>query len=92
MREVNKYAVRTAEQLPALLKAFRKQAGLTQGQVAMSLGVTQQTLSAMERNAQKVNAERLLQLLGILGVDMVLQTRAHETGQARPTSHGEAGW
>lgn len=92
MREVNKYAVRTAEQLPALLKAFRKQAGLTQGQVAMSLGVTQQTLSAMERNAQKVNAERLLQLLGILGVDMVLQTRGHETGPARPTSHGEAGW
>lgn len=92
MREVSQYAVRTAEQLPALLKAFRKQAGLTQGQVAMSLGVTQQTLSAMERNAQKVNAERLLQLLGILGVDMVLQTRDHETGLARPTSHGEAGW
>lgn len=92
MREVSQYAVRTAEQLPALLKAFRKQAGLTQGQVAMSLGVTQQTLSAMERNAQKVNAERLLQLLGILGVDMVLQTRDHETGLARPTSHREAGW
>lgn len=92
MRDVSQYAVRTAEQLPALLKAFRKQAGLTQGQVAMSLGVTQQTLSAMERNAQKVNAERLLQLLGILGVGMVLQTRGHETGPGRPTSHGEAGW
>lgn len=92
MREVSQYAVRTAKQLPALLKAFRKQAGLTQGQVAMSLGVTQQTLSAMERNAQKVNTERLLQLLGILGVDMVLQTRGLETDPARPTSHGDAGW
>jgi HTH-type transcriptional regulator/antitoxin HipB len=92
MREVNQYPVRTAEQLPALLKAFRKQAGLTQGQVAMSLGVTQQTLSAMERNAQKVNAERLLQLLGILGVDLVLQPRGLETGRARPGSHGGTGW
>jgi len=89
---VSQYAVRTAEQLPALLKAFRKQAGLTQGQVAMSLGVTQQTLSAMERNAQKVNAERLLQLLGILGVEMVLQPRGLETGAARPTPQGNAGW
>jgi HTH-type transcriptional regulator/antitoxin HipB len=92
MREVDQYPVRTAEQLPALLKGFRKQAGLTQGQVAMSLGVTQQTLSAMERNAQKVNAERLLQLLGILGVDMVLQVRGLETGPARPSSHRDAGW
>ncbi|HEU0153454.1 MAG TPA: helix-turn-helix transcriptional regulator [Arenimonas sp.] len=89
---MDQYPVRTAEQLPALLKGFRKQAGLTQGQVAMSLGVTQQTLSAMERNAQKVNAERLLQLLGILGVDMVLQVRGLETGPARPSSHGDAGW
>lgn len=92
MREVSLYTVRTAEHLPALLKAFRKQAGLTQGQVAASLGVTQQTLSAMERNAQKVSAERLLQLLGILGVEMVLQPRGLDTGPARPTSHGEAGW
>jgi len=92
MREVSEYILRTAEQLPALLKAFRKHAGLTQGQVAARLGVTQQTLSAMERNAQKVNAERLLQLLGILGVEMVLQPRGLDTGPARPAPHGGAGW
>lgn len=92
MREVSQYTLRTAEQLPALLKAFRKHAGLTQGQVAASLGVTQQTLSAMERNAQKVSAERLLQLLGILGVDMVLQPRGLEPGAARPATQGGAGW
>lgn len=55
MREVNRYPVRTPEQLPALLKAFRKQAGLTQGQLALRLGVTQQTFSALERNAHKVD-------------------------------------
>ena len=74
------YSVHAAEQLPALLKAFRKSAGLTQGEVAARLGVTQQTLSALERNAQKVSAERLLQLLGILGVDMVLQGKPVSPG------------
>ena len=70
---MNAYVVHAAEQLPALLKAFRKQAGLTQGEAAALLGVTQQTFSALERNAQKVSADRLLHLLGILGVEMVLQ-------------------
>ena len=67
------FTVRTAEQLPVLLQAFRKQAGLTQSAVAMRMGITQQTLSALERNAEKVSAERLLTLLGILGVELVLR-------------------
>lgn len=86
------YVVRTAEQLPALLKAFRKESGLTQTQVATSLGVTQQTLSALERNAQKMSAGRLLHLLGILGVEMVLQPKAVVPASA-PGAKGEAaGW
>jgi HTH-type transcriptional regulator/antitoxin HipB len=67
------FTVRTAAQLPALLQAFRKQAGLTQADTALRLGVTQQSLSALERNAAKVSADRLLELLGILGVELVLR-------------------
>ncbi len=82
---MQQYVVHAAAQLPALLKAFRKQAGLTQGQAAIRLGVTQQTISALERNAQKVSAERLLHLLGILGVEMVLQEKSASTaGESRP--------
>jgi len=88
MREVNRYPVRTPEQLPALLKAFRKQAGLTQGQLALRLGVTQQTFSALERNAHKVSADRLLQLLSLLGVETVLHARNHD---ATPDS-GDDAW
>lgn len=66
------FTVRTADQLPALLQAFRKQSGLTQSDVALRLGVTQQTYSALERNAANMGAARLLQLLSILGVEMVL--------------------
>ena len=66
------FTVRTAEQLPALLRAFRKEAGLTQSEVALRLGVTQQTYSALERNADTVGAARLLKLLTILGVELAL--------------------
>ena len=66
------FTVRTADQLPTLLKAFRKEAGLTQSEVALRLGVTQQTYSALERNADTVGAARLLKLLNILGVEWVL--------------------
>lgn len=66
------FTVRTADQLPALLQGFRKENGLTQSEVALRLGVTQQTYSALERNAENIGAARLLKLLGILGVEMVL--------------------
>lgn len=82
---MNDFTVRTAEQLPALLKGFRKQAGLTQAAVALRLGVTQQTLSAMERNADKVSADRLLQLLSILGVELVLR-QSSEPGTHTPSA------
>lgn len=69
------FPVRSPDQLPALLQSFRKAAGLTQAETALRLGVTQQTYSALERNASKISAERLLQLLNLLGVEMVLQAK-----------------
>lgn len=80
------FPLRTAAQLPPLLQAFRKAAGLTQREVALRLGVSQQTYSAMERNADKVGAARLLKLLHILGVEVVLAQPA----QAAP-AHSDTG-
>jgi len=86
------YTVRTADQLPALLQAFRKDAGLTQSEAALRLGVTQQTYSALERNAETVGAARLVKLLGILGVELVLskpgatpQTQHADTNPNKPS-------
>ncbi|MBD9382972.1 helix-turn-helix transcriptional regulator [Achromobacter sp. ACM02] len=83
------FTVRTATQLPALLQGFRKEAGLTQAATALRLGVTQQTLSALERNADKVSADRLLQLLSILGVEMVLRQQGAQSG---PETTYEPSW
>ena len=80
------FTVRTTEQLPQLLKALRKNAGLTQADVALRLGVTQQTVSALERNAEAVSAERLMRLLNILGVEWVLRTRS--TAPSDPPAPG----
>lgn len=70
---MSEFPIHTAEQLPALLQAFRKQAGLTQVDTAMRLGVTQQTLSALERHSDKISADRLLQVLSMYGVELVLR-------------------
>lgn len=72
------YHLRIAEQLSILLKAFRKESGLTQSEVALRLGVTQQTYSTFERNAETVGVGRLLKLLGILGVELVLSRPASD--------------
>lgn len=80
------YPLRTAEQLSILLQAFRKESGLTQSEVALRLGVTQQTYSTLERNAENVGVGRLLKLLGILGVELVLSKPAGDTGTTTAAS------
>ena len=86
---MQEFSVHTAEHLSVLLQGFRKQVGLTQSDMAMRLGITQQTLSAFERNADKASADRLLEYLSILGVELVLrQRRAGELARSNP----EADW
>lgn len=79
---MTEFPVRTTDQLPLLIQAFRKQSGMTQAEVALRMGITQQALSSLERNASSVSAGRLLKLFSILRVEMVLRnasppTRAH---------------
>ncbi len=81
---MHQFTLRTAEQLPALLQAYRKDAGLTQSDVALRLGVSQQTYSAMERKADKVGTARLLKLLNILGVELVLAQPTHPSAMPGP--------
>ena len=93
---MNEYPLRTAEQLSALLQAFRKESGLTQSEVALRLGVTQQTYSTLERNAGSVGVARLLKLLGILGVELVLskatRTADSQAVAPRPEPRDKPAW
>lgn len=69
------FFVRITDDLPMMLRAFRKQSGLTQAGVAYRLNITQQMLSKIERNAAAISAARLLRLLSILNVEVVLRDR-----------------
>jgi HTH-type transcriptional regulator/antitoxin HipB len=81
---MSEFPVRTAGQLPTLLQAFRKQSGLTQADTAKRLGISQQALSNLERHADKVSAGRLLELLSILGVELVLRQDSASPSAASP--------
>lgn len=75
---MKEFTVHTPEHLSVLLQGFLKQAGLTQAgltqaEMAERLGITQQTLSAFERNAEKATVHRLVAYLTILGVGLVLR-------------------
>lgn len=70
------YIVRTSQQLRPLLRALRKQAGLTQANVAGQLGVTRQAISELENRPESATFERLMKLCAVLGVEIALQPRA----------------
>lgn len=75
------YAIQTADQLKPIVAGFRKSAGLTQEDLAVRLGITQQTYSAAERNAANMSVGKLLTVLNALGVELVLQPKsAHADG------------
>lgn len=89
---MSNFTVRTPDQLPQLLQAFRKEAGLTQAEAALRMGVSQQTLSALERNAERVSVERLMRLLSILGVEFVLRKDAPMPGNSDETQSTTQAW
>ena len=70
------HIVRAPQQLGPLLRALRKQAGLTQADVAGQLGVTRQAVSELENRAESATFERLMRLCAVLGVEIALQPRA----------------
>ena len=73
------YLISIADQLAPQLRSMRKARGLNQSDLAIRLGVSQSRIAAIERNPAAVSVGQLLELLKILGVDLVLrdtQTRS----------------
>ena len=66
------YPVKTSSQLRPLLVGFRKAAGFTQADVAIRLGVTQQSYAQMEAKPESVSMDRLFTVLRLFGVEMTL--------------------
>lgn len=52
------------------IKHFRKLRGLSQGQIAIRLGITQSAVSQWEKNRTQPDPDQLIALVDLLGVSM----------------------
>jgi HTH-type transcriptional regulator/antitoxin HipB len=68
----------TSTQLGILLTSRRKVLGLTQSDVAASLGISQNRLSELEKQPSQLTVDRLLRLAGILGLELLVQEQSQD--------------
>ncbi|MEG3790870.1 helix-turn-helix transcriptional regulator [Lysobacter sp. CCNWLW3] len=80
------YIVRTVGQLEPLLKGFRKAKKYSQSTLANRLGISQQALSALEREPESASFSRLLQVLAALDVEILLRERKPNGDEGHPGS------
>ena len=66
------YRIYTAASLGEAIRHYRKQAGLTQSQLAQAAGLQRSYLSELERGKETEQVTRLLRVLRQLGVRMTL--------------------
>lgn len=69
------HPVKHPQQLAPLLRALRRQAGLSQADLAARLGVSHQAISQLEKQPERITVERLMRVLSALKVDLVLHPR-----------------
>jgi len=67
------YPIQTPPQLSTHLRALRKARGLSQAELGSKLGVGQTRVARIEGNPTAVSVEQLLEVLGALGVRLVLR-------------------
>lgn len=78
----------TPSQLGLLLQSARKSRKLSQAQLAMRLGLSQNRLSELERDAGTLSVDQLLALCGQLGLQLSVQRR----GEPNPAAPSGADW
>lgn len=81
------YSIGIPAQLAPQLRSLRKVRGLSQTDLARRIGVTQSRIAAIERNPAAVSAGQLLELLKVLGVELVL--RDAQTARESTPPQGE---
>lgn len=67
------FRVYTADSLGAAIKHYRRQAGLSQAELAERSGLNRTYLSDLERGKETEQLRRLIRILKLLGVRMTIQ-------------------
>jgi HTH-type transcriptional regulator/antitoxin HipB len=74
----------TSTQLGQLLRAARKRRGLTQAEVGVRLGLSQNRVSHLEGHADELSAKQLLTWCAVVGLELTMaerQTHTHQAGE-----------
>lgn len=80
------YPVQLANQLQQLLKSLRKSHQMTQAELARRLGVVQSRVADIERDPGAVRVDQLLQVLAMLGAQVVIRHTGHGLPAVNPTT------
>lgn len=78
--------LQSPSQLSLHLKSLRKSRQATQADMAKRLQITQERYSQIERNPELIATGRLLEILAVLGVDVLLKLRPTESARTPPTA------
>lgn len=70
------YPLQLTSQLQQLLKSLRKSRQMTQAQLARRLGVVQSRVADIERDPGTVSVEQLMNVLAMLGAQLVVRQTA----------------
>ena len=89
---MDNYVIRTPDQLIPIFSAFRKRNGLSQAELARLIGVSQQTVSQLERNPDKATMERLLRAFAAMDVEIVVRNREATSAKDAATKAAKAAW
>lgn len=68
--------INSPAQIGAILASRRKQLGLSQADVAARVGLSQNRLSVLEKDAAALTARQLIALLNALGLDLAINDRS----------------
>ncbi len=69
------YKISMATQLSDILKSKRKKLGRTQEKMGKKLGVSQRVFARNEAHPEKVNFERIVDILAELDMDLIVRER-----------------
>lgn len=79
------YPVQLSSQLQQLMKSLRKSRQMTQAELALRLGVVQSRIADIERDPGAVSVEQLMQVLAMLGAQMVVRETTTEASVPKPS-------
>lgn len=69
-------SVRTSGQLGPILRSLRKKKGLSQTEMGLRTGLSQERISAIERKPEAISVDQLLTVLMVLEAEIVVQRKA----------------